>query len=254
MNLIAKMLRENTGSHFLDSGSAYGRNHERNQSRKFEAEPQATADFKYGVEVTVNLYHWLADRVVLAANLDRQFRRFCNRHKDESYFALVPMWLKHLGDQGMEITGIYGEGEPVTVNTYNGEDLLSQTIQYTYFTLDHTSYVLLQVHGGCDVRGGYTMPRVFECSESIFDNARATIYCTGDRDECGAYWDTDDTCHWYREGACGLGADTQLEAYERTEQDKGEVWEAGKLHVQSDRSALCPCCGSPLKPAMFPGG
>lgn len=261
MNIIEKMLRENTGSHFLDSGSAYGRNHERNQSRKFKSEPAATADFKYGVEVTVNLYHWLADRVTFAPNLDKRFQRFCAKeeNKNESYFALVQSWLASLDD----VTGIYGEGSPVTVNTYNGEDLLSQTIQFTYFTLDHTSYVLLQIHGGCDVRGGYTTPRVFEASESMFDNARASIYCTnngkvaglfGQMEACGAYWDTDDANHWYREGSCGLGAGTQLEAYDRTEQDKGEEWEVGKLHVLSDRSALCPCCGSPLKPAMFPGG
>jgi hypothetical protein len=252
MNIIEKMLRENTGAHFLDSGSAYGRNHERNQSRKFKSEPAATADFKYGVEVTVNLYHWLADRVTFAPNLDKRFQRFCAKeeNKNESYFALVGMWLASLDG----VTGLYGEGKPLTVNTYNGEDLLSQTIQYTYFTLDHTSYVLLQIHGGADVRGGYTVPRVFEASESMFDNARATIYCTGDRDACGAYWDTDDTCHWYREGSCGRGAGTQLEAYDRTSEDKGETWEAGKLHVRADRSALCPCCGSPLAPAMFPGG
>jgi len=252
MNIIEKMLRENTGAHFLDSGSAYGRNHERNQSRKFKSEPAATADFKYGVEVTVNLYHWLADRVTFAPNLDKRFQRFCAReeHANESYFALVGMWLASLDG----VTGLYGEGSPMTVNTYNGEDLLSQTIQYTYFTLDHTSYILLQIHGGADVRGGYTVPRVFEVSESIFDNARASIYCSGDRDACGAYWDTDDTCHWYREGSCGLGAGTQLEAYDRTSEEKGETWEAGKLHVLADRSALCPCCGSPLKPGMFPGG
>lgn len=250
MNIIAKLLTENTGAHFLDSGSAYGRNHERNKGRDFKSEPQATADFKYGVEVTVNLYHWLADRVTLATNLDRKFKRFCDKpaNKDESYFTLVQTWLASLDG----VTGLYGEGSPMTVNTYNGEDLLSQTIQYTLFTLDHTTYVLLQVHGGCDVRGGYTTPRVFECSESIFDNARASIFCTSK--ECGAYWDTDDTCHWYREGESGRGARTQLEAYDRTTEDAGEVWTEGKLHVLSDRSALCPCCGSPLKPAMFPGG
>jgi hypothetical protein len=257
MNIIEKMLRENTGSHFLDSGSAYGRHHERNKARNFKSEPQATADFKYGVEVTVNLYHWLADRLTFAPNLDRKFQRFCAReeNKNESYFTLVQTWLASLGEKhGERPTGLYGEGSPMTVNTYNGEDLLSQTIQYTYFTLDHTSYVLLQIHGGCDVRGGYTTPRVFECSESIFDNARASIFCSGDRDACGAYWDTDDTCHWYREGESGRGARTQLEAYDRTTEEAGEVWTEGKLHVLADRSALCPCCGSPLKPGMFPGG
>lgn len=249
MNIIANMLRENTGSHFLDSGSAYGRNHERNKGRSFKSEPRATVDFKYGIDVTVSLYHYLVDRCTLATSMDRKFTRFCNKaeHKSESYFSLVQMWLTSLTDQGLEVGGLYGEGEPMTINTYNGESLLSQVIQFTLFRVDHTDYVLLQVHGGCDVRGGYTRPRVFEVEgDTMFDQARGSIYCTGDRDACGAYWDTDDANHWYREGACGAGAGMQLEKFDRTEEKKGETRETGKLHVLEDGSGLCPYCGSKL--------
>jgi hypothetical protein len=252
-NIIAGMLRENTGAHFLDSGSAYGRHHERNKGRRFDKEPEATLDCRYGVEVTINVYHFLKERLTLSESMDRKFRRFCNRkeHANESYFALVAMWIDTLPDA----RGLYGEGSPMTVNTYNGEDLLSQTIQYTLFRLDFTDYVILQIHGGCDVRGGYTRPRVFEVSGDatcMFDNARASIYCTGDRDACGAYWDTENGHSWHREGNyVGPG---QLQDYDRTEEKKGETWEAGKLHVREDGSALCPCCGSPLKAAQFPGG
>ena len=41
--IIYEMLTENTGAHFLDSGGAYGRNHERNAKKTindFEAEPE----------------------------------------------------------------------------------------------------------------------------------------------------------------------------------------------------------------------
>jgi len=249
--IISKMLRENTGRAMCDSGDAYGRNWERNQGRKFDDEPEATVDFKYGVEVTLNVYHFLKERLTLSEKMDRKFKRFCARkeHENESYFALVGMWLDTL-----DVSGLYGEGSPITVNTYNGEDLLSQTIQYTLFRHDFTDYVVLQIHGGADVRGGYTTPRVFEVNGDatcMFDNARASIYCTGDRDKCGAYWDTENGHSWHREGNyVGPG---QLQDYDRTEEDKGETWEAGKLHVRSDRSALCPCCGSPLKAAQFPG-
>jgi hypothetical protein len=258
-NTIANMLTENTGTHFLDSGGTNGRAWQRNQGRKFDAEPLATLDFKYGIEVTLNVYHWLADRLTLSKSMDQKFRRFCARaeHKDESCFALVGLWLEYLGKGENRPRGIYNDENPVTVNTYNGEDLLSQVIQFTYFVLDFQAYVVLSIHGGADVRGGYTRPRVFEVSGeemSIFDNARASIYCTGDRDACGACWDTDNANNWYRDGAAGFGAKTQLEAYDRTEQDKGESWEAGKLHVQSDRSGLCPCCGSKLEASATPGG
>lgn len=246
---IAGMLKENTGRAMMDSGDAYGRNWERNQQRAFASEPRVTLDFKYGVEAVINVYHYLADRLTLAKDLDRKFQRFCARkeHESESYFALVEMWLATFD----HVTGLYGEGSPMTVNTYNGEDLLSQVIQFTLFRLDHTDYVLLQVHGGCDVRGGYTRPRVFEVSGDaacMFDNARASIYCDGDREKCGAFWDTENGHSWHRDGNYGgSDAKTQLQDYDRTEEEKGETWEAGKLHVLKDRSALCPCCGAPLK-------
>lgn len=77
--------------------------------------------------------------------------------------------------------GIYGEGKPITVNTYNGEDLLSQVLQYIYFTNQSGEFVVLQIHGGADVRGGYTAPHVFELNDelNIFNNAKAVIHCTG---------------------------------------------------------------------------
>ncbi len=100
--------------------------------------------------------------------------------------------------------GIYREGEPFTANTYNGEDFLSRVIQYVYWSDDDgDAHVMLQIHGGCDARGGYTAPVAFDVADydgtSIFDNARATIYC----DDCGKHWDTDNGCSWYPEGCCG---------------------------------------------------
>ncbi len=82
-----------------------------------------------------------------------------------------------------ECGGIYNDGEPFTHNTYNGEDLLSQTLQFIYWTDEDGAHVLLQIHGGADVRGGYTDARVFDVGgpmgddgTEIFDNARASVY------------------------------------------------------------------------------
>lgn len=95
-------------------------------------------------------------------------------------------------------SGLYGEGEEsMIVNTYNGEDCLSQTLQYGYFEHNGESYVLLQIHGGADVRGGYTRPVAFDVDDmdmSILDNARGGCGC----DKCDARWYTDDAgSHWY---------------------------------------------------------
>src|SRR3990167_10080912 len=75
-----------------------------------------------------------------------------------------------------------------TVNTYNYESLLSQTLQYTYYRRADGDYgALVQVHGGCDVRGGYTRPRAFRVWEdsALWQDTRVTVYCS----ECRAYWD-----------------------------------------------------------------
>jgi hypothetical protein len=124
--------------------------------------------------------------------------------------------------------GSFGEGgPPITCNTYNEECLLSQTLLFTYFELENEEYVVLQIHGGCDVRGGYTMPQVFTCSDEqgIFDFKRAGIGCTGEgpfvRKDTGQLaipgtevketpfhehnWSTDDGHSWYDNGSCGGG-------------------------------------------------
>jgi len=54
------------------------------------------------------------------------------------------------------------------VNTYNGESMLSQVLQYTsLYHPDEGYYILLQIHGGCDVRGGYTDAKLFRLDSEI---------------------------------------------------------------------------------------
>jgi hypothetical protein len=137
-----------------------------------------------------------------------------------------------------EATGIYGDGEPIDVNTYNEANLLSQTLLFNYFELEKEGYVVLQIHGGCDVRGGYTDPQVFTTGRfddtGFFDYRRATIYCTGkgplysyvdeqhnlpgiktETDPSDHYWTTDNGSHYYAQVSCGMGAERQLEKYEK---------------------------------------
>ena len=56
-----------------------------------------------------------------------------------------------------------------TFNTYNWSDdwLADQTLQGTSFGMGDRDYLILQVHGGADVRGGYTKPQVFELLEGM---------------------------------------------------------------------------------------
>ena len=50
-------------------------------------------------------------------------------------------------------------------NTYNGDSDLSQVLQGSWLEMDGEPYLLLQIHGGCDVRGGYTDAKLFKPSD-----------------------------------------------------------------------------------------
>lgn len=161
--LIYRMLIENTGTHPLDSGGAYGRAWERNQGKTiedFEAEPEESytydRDGKY-LDRRVSVFHYLSQ-------LETDW--ICD------YFNELPCQ-----DWGVE--GLFGVSDlqwdwlnskcEVKVvsefNTYNGDSDLSQVLQGCWLTINDEQYLLLQIHGGCDVRGGYTDGKLFKPQE-----------------------------------------------------------------------------------------
>lgn len=158
--IIFEMLTENTGSHFLDSGGAYGRHWERNQEltiEDFEAEPEESytynKDSNY-LERRVSVFHFLSQ-----LDTDWICEEFNNMPcKDwdsdgEMYGVSDAQWRWLTSKCEVEIGH--------TFNTYNGDSDLSQVLQGSWLTLNGDVYLLLQIHGGCDVRGGYTNAKLF---------------------------------------------------------------------------------------------
>lgn len=173
--VIADMLTENTGRHMLDSGGAYGRNWEKNAGRTladWEAQPRAWAD-RWGVNLSV--FQYLSERLEYAPLIDKQFRAFCEENPDEGWLGLA------------EEFATEKDASAHTWNTYNGEDSLAQTLQGVNFSHGGEVFTLLQIHGGCDVRGGYTRPRAFrvtvDMAESFpYDNANYSVHCPNDEE------------------------------------------------------------------------
>jgi len=246
---LEEMLKENTGIHMLDSGGAYGRHGQQNQERNFEEEPTVFLKFtEYGIEATHNLYHWLAERLTYDLEMDDKFSKFSSlpENEDKSWFENVEDFLEEIGAENVD-----------TINTYNGEDALSQTIQYTRFTVGNALYILLMVHGGCDCRGGHSTPIMFTENEqySLFDNARAMISCNRSdvdqnqlllpgigRNDYPHEWITENAGYsWEPEDSAFA---ENLESYERSknEEDRGK----GKIYVNEDGDGYCPICGSQL--------
>lgn len=264
-SVLASMLIENTGRHFLDSGGAYGRAWERNQAAAgddpveyFKSRPEAWWD--YGT-ITLDVFHFLSSRLEYAQDLDRAFRTFVRTGPEDRYFnapSTADAFISALEDKGWAERGTDFHG--MWVNTYNNEDALSQVLQYVCLTLTGEcpwgngfggSYVLLSIHGGCDVRGGYTGFRAFEHdpydSYSLFDNARVGCYCNRTEEHRGV-----------PRGQLDLDGKTAYDVYYRAYSDNaGYSWVSDEHDPPMENPdpdsdiPLCPLCGHTLEPGGF---
>lgn len=180
-DVLAGMFTENTGTHFLDSGGAYGRNWERNGGRdtqSFIDAPQVTLDARFGYpEVTIDAFHYLEARLDYSPDMQRKLDMW-------AAFDTESPWLVTMQEFADAHERKYGKGDGDGVtNTYNYDNDLSQTLQYVVFTgPGDIQYMLLQVHGGADVRGGYTAPKAFTFSGyegvyEFYDQDSYTLTC-----------------------------------------------------------------------------
>lgn len=172
---VYAMLTENTGRSILDSGGAYGRNWEHNQRKTkadFEAEPSASIDVSIrewqgkptaDLTVTVSVYHMLTENLGLDS--------YCHEYNAQpvgnwngDYYGTDSDQCEWLSERGFVPVG-------EAFNTYNWASDHSQILQGQALECEGQQYVLLQIHGGCDARGGYTDAKLFtlrhDCIESI---------------------------------------------------------------------------------------
>lgn len=150
--VLAAMLAENTGTSILDSGGAYGRHWQRNAGKTaadWLGEPAATVD-RYGV--TLSVFHYLLARLEHSPELESRWAEHVEANPDEGWVYLMESF-----------AGQHWASE--VWNTYNDSDFLTQTIQGVTFYDGGETYALVQIHNGCDVRGGYTRPRAFRVTD-----------------------------------------------------------------------------------------
>lgn len=155
--LLIAMFKENTGRSILDSGDYYGRNWQINQDKDFSKIPQATMRLdKWGPEVTVSSYrHCLA-----LLELDVVCEAFNAIPVDDwkgDYYGV--------SERGQEFLDRIGATVEDCWNTYNWDTNFDQIMQGHRVYINDEEYTLLQIHGGCDARGGYTDARLFKLNE-----------------------------------------------------------------------------------------
>jgi len=191
---IADMLQDNTGCHILDSGGAYGRSWERNRHiQDFRQLPRFAIQIeKDGTFLTsLNVFHFLTEKLALdehCQGLQSWFNSFAAKNPDMSWPETIETFFeKKLKPRDWS--------ESYSENTYNRESQLSQVLQYwVYEDPNNQAYVWLQIHGGCDVRGGYTAPRIFQIIEdecSLMDDRSLFGSCDcsrADSDDGGYYF------------------------------------------------------------------
>ncbi len=191
---IAEMLTEDTGANILDSGNIYGRHWERNRLikdfRKLKS-LEVDIDEDGSIEFTLNIFHFL--RANLEVNDNKKLENLFEKVSDNDN-----TWLQNMEDFAEALEELGWNVTP-TFNTYNGDNILSQGIQGFTFYKDEkdeeSPYIMLQIHNGSDIRGGYTKPRIFKVKD-------INLFITGQHDitavcKCTQVYTDDCGYHWY---------------------------------------------------------
>lgn len=223
--VIFEMLTENTGRHMLDSGGESGRAWQRNQAltlEDFRNAPRVTLDAKWG-DVTVSLFHHLTEKLTYSEEWTAALNEYAETY-DGSWLEVMETFPTELGFKRL-----------YTENSYNHESLLSQVIQYTVFSTGRELLVALQIHGGADVRGGYTAPRVFSIvDEYDLVSEEASVYCTGEAvDSDGPHRFDGNPSEWFFLGEYSK----EYNPYSMTQ----------RRDLLKLEYLPCPICGAPMR-------
>lgn len=194
-NTITKLLLENTGVACMDSGGDSGRQWQQIREKIkvkgeptaadltravkfFEREPVATfeaSDWNHKPEEEKEIKEWeilptvsVFHSMIHALELDDLCRKF-NALKCKEWDTDVAYGISKKQEDWLTKNGLYFEQ---TWNTYNGESVLSSVLQGCNLTREENTsnfefpdYQLIQIHGGADVRGGYTDAKLFKTVE-----------------------------------------------------------------------------------------
>ncbi len=250
-SILTEMLTENTGTQLMDSGEHKNRNWQINQNMDFESENIVTLTFKSEINYNRSVFHFLHSKLYYSEKLNIELKEFEKENIDLDYFELrenFPYW--YAEKYNLEIGGLFGENSPFNVLTCNHVCNLSQDFLLTYFTLDKVeSFIALQIHGGCDIRGGYTNPVIFEITdEDILNFSTGYISCNS----CENNWHTTDSHNWYPENHKLIN----LEHYTFKETDKDTKTtetiaknniNTDSIYIDNNKNGFCPICGNLLE-------
>jgi hypothetical protein len=218
---VACMLLENTGKHMLDSGGIYGYNFEKRIGMDFDAMPKAYINDGNFLK---SLYHHLVDNLIVDAEQNAEFDKFCNGDyavqelersgmdvTPESIAEVVELRHNQPWNSGLQdYCEFMGHTAVRSGNSYNYESVLDGVFQW--FEIDDatedTQWAVVQTHNGCDMRGGYSKPVFFLYKENYREDSELTQFCNGhlycEKDSSEHSYETYNGCTWY-ETEYGVG-------------------------------------------------
>ena len=170
---LFEMFQENTGTHMLDSGQDNNRYWQKNQKLKLsdfmKRERFSIDEEGYNDDdcLTEDTYKMLVDNLDYSAsaqhwnNVFNDWKKLAENKEDYELSIMEKVIERHNQNKDMYNSKVY--------NSYNEETALTQTIQYGLFEHADKVFIILQIHGGADVRGGYTDAVVFEVNDIYLD-------------------------------------------------------------------------------------
>lgn len=232
-SVVDGLLKEEIGKVLCDSGGAYGYRYEKNRDEGYLTGLTPVEEYTNGderdLEIVIPVYDFLTYNLIKDDDTVRMEKRLmCElelANINPYHIFEVEDFLNNGNFSGMEI-----ENKVKYINTYNGEEFLSQTLLYAVISDGCDHYVILEVHNGCDVRAGYTKPQLFKVKDiDYFIMGQFDRICEC---ECGlndySFYGTDeptDSCGYY------IGKD---EVFERT-------------YIDDDGNVRCKDCDSVIK-------
>lgn len=175
-----ELCRTNTGVAMCDSGSIYGYGYNKEI-------PKSLIDEE---NLLISTPHWLYLNCEITEECKRLQERFIQFTKESEDKGENKYWPELMEDFLLSLNINFCNLQ----NSYNYESDLDQVIQYIYFTIDDIQYLFLQVHTGCDVRGGYTSPLIVELLGEPSENF--TGYCTACEKSFESVYQIEESCEF----------------------------------------------------------
>lgn len=202
---LVEMATENTGVHMLDSGGSMGRGWQQMRGmlsggyNPFEQDLVVEVDADRAVNATINVMSFLYHQLNITGDskdLQEIFDKIANENTREAWHEIKRLFFSHLFNKSDDRPS-YGYEKLYSENTYNRDCILSKTLQYVMFKWEDDIFILLEMHNGADVRGGYSAPAVFAVTdEDNWHSAESNLGASCDclqmySDQYGYHWHTD---------------------------------------------------------------